>query len=101
MTKQKRKQLSAAWLAVICLGILATAGWMQLSPPDMPSGGAAATEVGHIRLWAPLRDDTGYATYEKIALIANVFVALAGLIYALLLVRQVREAPQGTPKMQE
>jgi K(+)-stimulated pyrophosphate-energized sodium pump len=102
MTKQKRKQLSAAWLAVICVGILATAGWMQLSPPTMPAGGeASVAEARHIVLWAPLREDTGYATYEKIALIANVFVALAGLIYALLLVKQVREAPQGTPKMQE
>ncbi|MEK6711115.1 MAG: sodium/proton-translocating pyrophosphatase, partial [Nitrospinota bacterium] len=31
----------------------------------------------------------------------NVLVALAGLLYALSLVRQVRNAPQGTPRMQE
>src|SRR5581483_8950895 len=50
--------------------------------------------------FAPLTSDT-YATYEKVALIANVFVALAGLGYALMLVGQVKNAPQGTKKMQE
>jgi K(+)-stimulated pyrophosphate-energized sodium pump len=34
-------------------------------------------------------------------LIANVVVALAGLLYALLLVGQVKKADQGTPRMQE
>ncbi|MCE9547157.1 MAG: sodium-translocating pyrophosphatase [Planctomycetia bacterium] len=42
-----------------------------------------------------------YNTGEKIALLANVLVAIAGLVYALSLVRQVKGAPQGTPKMQE
>ena len=53
-----------------------------------------------ITLWEPLRSDK-FETYEKVALIANVFVALAGLAYALMLVKQVRSAPQGTPRMQE
>src|SRR3970282_1663448 len=35
------------------------------------------------------------------ALIANVVVALAGLGYALTLVGQVKNAPEGTPRMQE
>ncbi|MFH1110460.1 MAG: sodium/proton-translocating pyrophosphatase, partial [Planctomycetota bacterium] len=51
-------------------------------------------------LWEPLVSDK-FETYEKIALIANVFVAIAGLVYALMLVGQVRNAPQGTPRMQE
>ncbi|MCG3203622.1 MAG: K(+)-insensitive pyrophosphate-energized proton pump [Elusimicrobia bacterium] len=42
-----------------------------------------------------------YATYEKIALISNVLIALAGLVYALLLMKQVKQADQGTPKMQQ
>lgn len=42
-----------------------------------------------------------YATYEKIALCTNVLVALAGLVYALLLMGQVRKADKGTPRMQE
>jgi len=42
-----------------------------------------------------------YAPYEKVALVANVAVALAGLVYALLLMGQVKKADQGTPRMQE
>ncbi len=42
-----------------------------------------------------------YATYEKVALIANVFIAFAGLFYALMLMKQVKSADQGTARMQE
>ncbi|MGD9646454.1 MAG: sodium-translocating pyrophosphatase, partial [Pirellulales bacterium] len=39
--------------------------------------------------------------WEKLALLVNVAVAIAGLVYALLLVRQVVDAPQGTQRMQD
>ncbi len=42
-----------------------------------------------------------YATYEKVALIVNVFIAFAGLFFALMLMKQVKAADQGTPRMQE
>src|SRR5215510_2449977 len=51
-------------------------------------------------LFEPLFSEQ-YAGYEKIALISNVFVALAGLVYALLLMGQVKKADEGTPRMQE
>ena len=51
-------------------------------------------------LFAPILSST-FAWYEKILLVTNVFIAFAGLIYALTLVKQVKEAPQGTPRMQE
>ena len=51
-------------------------------------------------LFAPIFS-SDYAVYEKVALFANVLVALAGLLYAFLLMRQVRRADQGTPRMQE
>ena len=38
---------------------------------------------------------------EKFFLCLNVFIALGGLAYALSLVRQVKNAPEGTKKMQE
>ncbi len=60
----------------------------------------AASHENAIQLWAPLTSSK-YAGYEKFALIANVFVALAGLGYALMLVGQVKNAPQGTQRMQE
>jgi K(+)-stimulated pyrophosphate-energized sodium pump len=59
-----------------------------------------ASETIKVTLFEPLVSSK-YALYEKIALIANVFIALAGLGYALMLVKQVRTADQGTKKMQE
>ena len=63
-------------------------------------GGGATTVTETIKLFEPLVSDK-YNMGEKIALIANVVVALGGLGYALMLVGQVRGAPTGTPKMQE
>ena len=42
----------------------------------------------------------GYPWYEQIALLLNLVVAVAGLFYALTLVKQVRSAEKGTEKMQ-
>jgi K(+)-stimulated pyrophosphate-energized sodium pump len=53
-----------------------------------------------VDLWQPLVSGE-YHWLEKAALITNVAVALAGLAYALMLVGQVRSAPQGTERMQE
>jgi K(+)-stimulated pyrophosphate-energized sodium pump len=50
--------------------------------------------------FAPLLS-SDYATYEKVALIVNVFIAFAGLLYALLLMKQVKGADQGTKRMQD
>ena len=47
-------------------------------------------------LWA-----TKFSGGERLALLAVLVVAIAGLGYAWMLVKQVREADQGTPKMQE
>jgi K(+)-stimulated pyrophosphate-energized sodium pump len=65
--------------------------------------GAGVEEAGvpsHFELFAPLTSPK-YATYEKVALCLNVVVAIAGLGYALMLVGQVRSAPEGTPRMQD
>ena len=45
--------------------------------------------------------DPSYSTYERIALIANVVIALAGLGYALMLVKEVYGTDTGTSRMQE
>lgn len=61
----------------------------------------SGTQVTHsIHLFEPLTSEK-YASYEKIALVLNVLVAIAGLVYAGMLVKQVNEAPQGTQKMQD
>jgi len=57
-------------------------------------------ETSIVTLLEPLFSSR-YAAYEKVALVTNVFIALAGLIYALLLVKQVRDADKGTERMQQ
>jgi len=66
-------------------------------------GGASdqsGAREGHFVLWAPLISDD-YDKMERYALLSTVVIALAGLVYALMLVGQVKKAPQGTPRMQE
>ena len=89
------------WLVVLAFGLLATASWRMVAQVTAPVvHGASEAVAEKVTLFEPLVTDK-YATYEKAALIANVFVALAGLAYALMLVGQVKNAPQGTPRMQE
>lgn len=77
------------------LFVLIAGAFVFVTISPQAAGGAST-----ITLWEPLVSSR-YATYEKIALITNVFVALAGLLYALLLVKQVRHADQGTARMKE
>ncbi|MGD0653919.1 MAG: sodium-translocating pyrophosphatase [Thermoguttaceae bacterium] len=88
------------WLLILTVGIVSAAGWMFAQPEAAASASSGAGEGQHISLFDPLFSPT-FAWYEKLALITNVFVAIAGLIYALTLVKQVKKAPQGTPRMQE
>jgi K(+)-stimulated pyrophosphate-energized sodium pump len=92
--------MSVLLLASLAVGLLTAAGWLQVAGGADASAPAAAESAHAVKLWEPLISDR-YALYEKIALIVNVFVALAGLGYALLLVSQVKNADQGTEKMQE
>src|SRR2546425_10911 len=96
------KRVPVAGFAVMAVGLLAGAGWLQLGGSGSIPASTAVGQTAHhgITLWDPLRSPT-YAMYEKIALVANVVVALAGLGYALMLVGQVLKAPQGTQRMQE
>ncbi len=93
-------RMRVLWLLILTLGILSAAGWMFAQPEAAPAASSGAAAGQHISLFDPLFSPT-FAWYEKLALITNVFVAIAGLIYALTLVKQVKEAPQGTPRMQE
>src|SRR3984885_3601072 len=82
-----------------CLGAMA----MQVggeAPGAPPATGSGTTDTKSFQLWDPIRG-TDFQWYEKVLLVLNVFVALGGLGYALMLVKQVREADEGTKKMQE
>ncbi len=93
---------------LLTLAILGTAVWsfaagpesVVKAPAQIAAVGVQAAEAAKITLFEPLVSSR-YAIYEKIALVTNVFIALAGLGYALMLVKQVRTADQGTKKMQE
>jgi K(+)-stimulated pyrophosphate-energized sodium pump len=101
--------MKRVWVVgLLAVGILATTVWSFTAAPQSAIAetlsvsklAAAAGEAPKVTLWEPLFSPR-FAWYEKIALIANVFIALAGLGYALMLVKQVREADQGTKRMQE
>ncbi len=97
-----KKKVSIGIFGFLAMGFLAATAWMAVQPmPAIPALPEVATEtVRKIMMWEPLFSSK-YELYEKIALIANVFVALAGLLYALLLMKQVKKAPEGTDRMKE
>jgi K(+)-stimulated pyrophosphate-energized sodium pump len=105
-----RKQLPVWALGLICFATLCGATWLMMAghahaQPEnsavSPSGAAApAAEPAQISLFEPLTSSR-YEGYEKVLLCMNIVVALAGLGYALMLVGQVKNADQGTPRMQE
>ena len=90
-------------LALIAAACVALAGFAP-ADDEVPAGPGevvqSKAEHEGITLWEPLVSDK-YEWYEKVALVANVFVAIAGLAYAFMLVGQVNKAPQGTPRMQD
>ncbi len=71
----------------------------QPPTPVVPDSQTASSHREHKFQWfTPL---TTFPWGERIALLLVLGVAIAGLAYAYMLVKQVREADQGTPKMQE
>jgi K(+)-stimulated pyrophosphate-energized sodium pump len=99
MKHVQKQRTSMVLLTILALSCLAGAGWLQVGGYQAMTA-LGATERTPIELGEPLFSEK-YQTYEKIALLANVVVALAGLGYALMLVGQVKNAPQGTARMQE
>ena len=81
---------------LVAFGCLTAMAWAQVgttnsAPPHSPEP-AASSGTGQqeqITLFDPIIGKK-FEWYEKVALIANVVVALAGLAYALMLVGQVR-----------
>ena len=65
----------------------------------MGSGWAQAQETG-FKYFSPFREGSDFIMMEKVCLIAVLVVAVAGLGYAFMLMKQVTAADEGTPKMQ-
>jgi K(+)-stimulated pyrophosphate-energized sodium pump len=94
-------------LALATVGILAALGWLQFHPPVAtselaPAAAVAAVgaESGGVTLLEPLFGEK-FNIWEKFFLCLNVVIALGGLAYAAMLVREVYGADEGTPRMQE
>ena len=101
----RRGRLQVAYLAL--LAVFFGGGFMILPALSEDSGGqiapasaaAGAGEMAHEFRWlSPLRD---FPLGERVALLLVLATAIAGLLYARMLVQEVMQADQGTPKMQE
>src|SRR5438128_5830884 len=86
------------WMMVAFL-VVGLMGAQGIGPGGAPSGAAHAVHAA----WEPFSFWTSdqYSGFEKVALLANVVIALLGLGYALMLVGEVYGAPTGTSRMQE
>ncbi|MBU4272514.1 MAG: sodium-translocating pyrophosphatase [Planctomycetes bacterium] len=109
--RRLKNWLHVACLAVVAAGFLGAAVWNNSAVGQAEGQTAADTQAvtssdapaehGKVHLLEPLLNSEKYPLGEQIALIAVLLTAVAGLVYAGMLVRQVKEADQGTPKMQE
>src|SRR6516225_5586089 len=91
----RHRGMSRRWLwlmlAFLAVGLMGASG---VGPAAAPAGS---------HQWTPFSfmTDPSYSFPERIALSLNVVVALAGLLYALALVKEVYGADTGTTSMQE
>ncbi len=90
------------WVTVaLCAGTLLAAHWAQAQEALHDLATAAAGHAHKPFEFFAFMTSSDYSQLEKYALWAVLGIAFAGLGYALMLVKQVRESDQGTPKMQK
>jgi len=109
-----KRHLQTAWLAALAVGFLGAAVWINVNAaetaapedataaaaPVAPSETAQSHEGHKVVLGAPIFDRDKFPMYETVSLFLVLVVAIAGLAYAGMLVKQVTSADTGTPKMQ-
>src|SRR6266436_7023657 len=100
ITKGSPRLKLFATLAICALTLLA-ANWARAQEKATALLDTAAGHVPKEFHFFAFMTSSDYSPGEKYALWAVLFVAFAGLGYALMLVGQVRNADQGTPKMQK
>lgn len=84
-------------------GLWMMAGFLALGLMGSSGIGTGGTGEGGDN-WHPFSlfsSDSNFTTFEKIALVVNLCVALSGLFYAKILASYVNNQPSGTPVMQE
>jgi K(+)-stimulated pyrophosphate-energized sodium pump len=91
---------------ILLLGVLILFAASLLGPPLLFENSAkevvafGSTLKHHFRFFA-IFTDPAYSRVEVVSLLTVLIIAIAGLLYALMLVGQVKRADQGTPRMQE
>src|SRR5687767_217520 len=110
---RKRTGRSRGKVAFLVVMAFAFAGLAIWRPTFGKDAGASITQAGQTTHAAQshafhpfgmfLHPETAakYSAFEKGALVVVLGIAVAGLLYAALLVRQVVRSDRGTPKMQE
>ncbi len=98
------RKLQRARSNPVVLGLAAATflGGFLAMPLFGSSGSASETAAhgGHAFSPFALFSDPRYTAMERIALLIVLGIAIAGLVYGLLLAKQVKDADAGTPKMQ-
>src|SRR3989442_85946 len=89
------------WVLVAAAIVFAAAAFWrpaQAQPvvPSVPSVTAESHGFAPFSLFS----DPVYTSFERAALLVVLGIAVAGLLYAWLLIREVNKADKGTPKMQ-
>ena len=104
--------LLISWALLAAVGALWAGGWIgaaepaatadktEVAAPENPGTQApkAPAEEGGFKAFGPFRDSDRYPFVEQAALVIVLLIAVAGLVYAGMLVKQVTGADQGTPQ---
>ena len=100
MTKGNPRRKLFVTVALCALTLLA-ANWARAQDKAAELLGTVSGHVPKAFHFFAFMTSSDYSPLEKYALWAVLGVAFVGLGYALMLVKQVREADQGTPRMQK
>ncbi len=103
-----RGRLYVGWLAAMAVAFLAGAFWLtaaqgqdKAARTGQQTSSLAERAVETFQWLGPIRNHEKYPWLEQLSLWVVIIIAIAGLLYARMLVKQVREADQGTARMQE
>ena len=84
------------------LAFLGAYFWLPAFASEAGTAAPAAHGGGaNFKFFEPLLNHEKYNALERTGLISVLIIAIIGLLYALMLRKQVLAAPQGTKKMQE
>ncbi|MCX6956460.1 MAG: sodium/proton-translocating pyrophosphatase, partial [Verrucomicrobia bacterium] len=99
----RNRRFSNTYLFILAAGFLAAVMAGPLRGSGADAGAAAVAPPGHehgFRFFG-LFSDPRYSQLEIVSLIVVLVIAVAGLLYAWMLAKQVKAADEGTPRMQE